>query len=670
MTQTLSAPPQKTRHSTHEADRRTIASCLTRIRTRLYTARLTERMALAVAWGAGVGLLPTAARLLRDRYPAWAVAAAAAGLPAAAWLWVRAGRFGRGVLTPDQVRGGAALTAAVAAAAGAVALLPAGGAVPVWAMPAGTVALFAAAAVAVTRPVSPRAAAIFVDAQAGLDERVSTALELLDAPPPAEQAALEAAFRAPVVDAAVAACQEVKGAKVGYWRLGRHVYAAAVTLALAAGGLALLQPLPPAKAAVRKPISIAEPAKRLEQVLQEIEQKKLPAEQAAAEKMQAIQKALQDLKQGDMKDAGTQALLNEAKDALKRDRDARNGADEVQQALRDLEQTKDFARAADPLKEAAMQNAAGDPAAAAQQQAAKDGVNKAAQALADKMKGGMSDGEKKELAENLQKAADRAGAAGDQQLQRDLTAAAGAAQNGNADDMAKALQAAGDRMGQQQASRALSQQAVNRAMDEIDRMQGSGLSAAEQAAEAARQNGGGQSGGDQQGQQANGGRGGQDGQQGPSGDQNGGQNGPQGSQAAGGQSGAQGEGGGQNLGGSSASAGQSESGSGSTNFRDHGGPGDKHEGGAIGRESAFASIYDQRQIETRGNQEKLPGQVNPNGGPAAGSKEVLGQADDKQLAFRTYTNELPGARQRAMDDLNKQEIPPQYQEMIKTFYDK
>jgi hypothetical protein len=81
-------------------------------------------------------------------------------------------------------------------------------------------------------------------------------------------------------------------------------------------------------------------------------------------------------------------------------------------------------------------------------------------------------------------------------------------------------------------------------------------------------------------------------------------------------------------------------------------------------------IYDQRDVKTAGAQEKIGGQINPLGGPAAGSMDVLGQADKGESRIVRYEDELPAARQRMMDDLSKEDIPPQYQEMVKTFYEK
>ena len=67
-------------------------------------------------------------------------------------------------------------------------------------------------------------------------------------------------------------------------------------------------------------------------------------------------------------------------------------------------------------------------------------------------------------------------------------------------------------------------------------------------------------------------------------------------------------------------------GSGSTNLETPGGPGDKHEGSPIGRQGTFVRIYDQREIENHGAQERVTGQINPLG-PAGGTSQVPGTGD-------------------------------------------
>jgi hypothetical protein len=354
------------------------------------------------------------------------------------------------------------------------------------------------------------------------------------------------------------------------------------------------------------------------------------------------------------------AALEQARAQMRREQEARDAADAVQDALRQMESTRDMASATDPLKEAKMQGAAGDSKAGAKQEQAKAGLDKATKDLASKMAGGnMNAEDRKKLADGLRNAAGKAGA--DSQLQSALQNAANAAENGNAQDLANNLQNAGERMADQQANQALSQDAVNRAMEAIDKLAQGGMSAGEQSA---KNNAGsqGQNGGNNSGTCPNCGGAGCEQCQGGQG-QSGGQSmakadtGQNGAQQQGGEG--QGEGGGKGDG--------KEQGSGSTNFHQRGGPGDQYQGDQIGAKGTFVRIYDQKQIESRGAQEKVGGKINPLG-QAVGTVQVMGQAEKTDPDIKSYADELPGARQRAMDDLNRQEIPPQYQEMVKEFY--
>jgi hypothetical protein len=51
-----------------------------------------------------------------------------------------------------------------------------------------------------------------------------------------------------------------------------------------------------------------------------------------------------------------------------------------------------------------------------------------------------------------------------------------------------------------------------------------------------------------------------------------------------------------------------------------------------------------------------------------GTAEVFGPADKNDASIKTYKDVLPEAKQQAMDELIRQEYPPQYQEMVRQFY--
>src|SRR5579884_1555629 len=228
----------------------TITSCLSRVRRRLFLTRLLERSAMGLAAGAAAAIFFVAGRLAID-WSHW-IALEIALLPAfgGAWLWHVARKSVGIVGTKNFLRLLAVL--AWAAVIIAVALLSAPGTMhaPAWMFAAGTTAMFVLAAAMTVRPVEPRAAAIFIDQQVGLRERLSTALELLNSPPRSE---IEAAFHAPVLASALNACQSLRTARVRYARADERLYAAAATVAIAAAAVCLLTPLPAAANQANKP---------------------------------------------------------------------------------------------------------------------------------------------------------------------------------------------------------------------------------------------------------------------------------------------------------------------------------------------------------------------------------------------------------------------------------
>ncbi len=445
-----------------------------------------------------------------------------------------------------------------------------------------------------------------------------------------------------------------------------RVYALAAVLAIgSAAMLAIpaLVPIPPKAHSSHSEI-VVNNAKSLAEKLKEIEKAKLPNDQATAEKIKPLQSALEKLLKGDMGNQDATAALEIARQEMRQDQEKMEASDSATDKMKTLPALKDLANAEAQLKDAKAAEAAGDAGAAAKQQEALKAMQAAADALGGQMKsgdGGMNDSQKGDLANGLKDAAGQAGA--DPQLQRDLERAAGAAQKGDGSSLSQNLEAAGERMAQQQSDHQLSQDAVNQAMKDIDQAAGSGASAMEQQA-----NGGGYSP-----QSQNGGGG-----QSQDGNQNGGQNNAQnGGQNNGGQpkdggqpggSQAQANGGskpgeGQGAGGSP--NGQME-GSGSTNMEQKGGPGGEHAGTPVGRDTTYVKMYDQDHINSQGNTEKVSG-IRSNG-PGAGKIDVKGPGDMLPSNIKPYEDMLPAARQRVMDDLSKQEIPPQYQDMVRAFY--
>jgi len=631
----------------------TIVSTLASVRRRIFGVRVMERVAVGIAWGAAVGVCLIGARLLEARMSWLAVVVAMLPAMAAGWLWwKRRGVHGSGVQAGRSVAIAAILTGVLALAMAAEALGGKGAPFPAWMIPTLSVLVFAGAAGVTTPRVNLKAAAIFVDRQAGFEEKVATALEMLNRP---ADTGLEAAFMAPVIAAAAAACGQVRSSQVRYQRLDRRVYALAATVAIAAGVLTLFPPLP-AVAHVQGKITVShsgDQARQLQDVLKQLEEKKLPDDEAKAQALKPIESAIQKLQQGNMSPIETSAVLDEAKDALKKQQDELAATDKVEKMLEAMQQTQDLAKAGEQLAEAKAGEKGDGSAGASAQQALKDAVKQ----MADKVSsGGMSAEDKKNLADGLRNAAAQAGS--DPKLQQELNSAASAAEKGDSQGMSQNLQAAGERMGDQGANRQASQDAVKQAMDQIDRMQGSGGQGS--ASSMADQTSGGQQG-NQGGNQGQNGQGNSGGNQ-SAGNQDGQQGGGQGSQGSQDQQAAGGQGGGQQQG--------NDLSSGSTNMEQRGGPGDHSAGRPLGGKTTFVRIYDEKKTETSGSSEKVGSRINPLAGPANGSKDVMGQADDPNSTIKTYEDELPAARQRAMDELSRQEIPPQYRDMVKAFYEK
>ncbi len=593
-------------------------------------------------------------RVYHEEGPWLALLLAALPLGAAYWLFRKAPRLKNTTVPVRLAQLAAGLTAALSLAMMVLVLAPSV-TIHVWTVPASAVGIFVVLAAATVRMVNDRAAAIFVDQQVGLSERVSTALEILNSPAPVSS--LEAAFNAPVIASALKACQEVKTARVGYSRLGSRTYALAAVAATAAICVSLLPPVAAQARAVRGPtIAVVKTTKDLQQVFKELEEKKLPNDKITAERLKPLQTAIQQLQQGNMSQIEANSVLNEAKEQMKRDQEALAASDKVQEMLRQMSQTQDFSKAADDMKEAQMRQTAGDANAANQQKNADDALKNSANSLADKVKNG-TDAEKKDIADKLQAAADKAKS--DPQLQKDLQSAADAARKGDASQMSQSMQDAGQHMGEQQANEQASQDSVNRAMSEINRMQGSGTESTLGSGtppgmdtSMGQQNGAGNNG---QGQdQANGNQ-----------NQGGNQSGSQGSQGQGNSGAGQQASAGGN--GGDGKTGQNSDAGGSTNFENKGSAGPSNDKGPIGGTGSFVRIYDQRVNQSNGTQEKVGSFINPLG-KANGSTDVMGAADKSDPSIKTYEDVLPEARQRAMEEMSRQEYPPQYQEMVKQFY--
>jgi len=658
-----------------------IVTCLNRVRRRLWVVRAAERMAVGLAWGAGVGIFMVGARLLVDRFYWISILAALIPLVAATTAWNEArhvrGR-GRGgvVITPMFLWLMAGLTCVAVAATVTALSVTVSAHLPVWAFAAGTAALFVLCSALTVRPINAKTAAIFVDQQVGLKERVSTALEFVNAAPEEGTrgaSEIEAAFRKPVIASALEACQSMRTAKVGYARADQRLYALAATVAIVATGVCFLTPLPAAANPANKPfLAVVDKGEKLNKILQEIEQKKETQNEEAQKHIQALKNAITDLRKGNMSPFEANERLTEEKGDLQRAQDEMDASEKVEKALDNIKGLDAIAQASDHLKDANISNSNGEAGSASAQDQAQKGVRDAAAGIGSKVKNGeMSQADKDKLASDLKKAA--GAAKDDQQLKEDLSKAADAAKKGDGDQVASSLNAAGQRMGQQGAQSQLSGQALKDEMDAIDQANDDGHGSDEQRARAA--SGHGDQNNEGGSQTANSGQSGEqqsgEGLQG-AGPQNGGQQG--GGQEGGSQQGGSQQAGGgqqgsgqQNGNGVNGTAGEQMRGGGSTNLHAPSGPGDHSAGKPLGGSEAYVKVYDETQIQSQGKTEKVSGKINPLA-PAAGTIQVKGQGDNTDSTIQTYESQLPAARKRAMDDLQTQQIPPQYRDLIRDYY--
>ncbi len=637
-----------------------IMACLQHIRRRLWLMRLAESVTTSLLLACIAALFILGSRLLVERYLILGLLVAIAPLACGGWLlatrrnWL--GAFPRTL----QI-----LAALVLVAHFVLLFFQMYLNLALWVAPVSAGALLALAAMILTRQISPRQAAIFVDLQAGLKEKVSTALEWSSAEPASE---LEAAFRAPLLASAIEACAQVRSAKVGYARMNRRMYGLTLIALLCIFGMTLLEPLPALAKRNDKPNAhVIKLAAKLSDKIAEIEKKQPENIKPETTQIESLKATITELKRGNMSNLEAMSRLAEAREKMQENQDRQNASEQVKEALDSTPPTQPLAGAAEQMRDAMMKKAAGDQASGEALQKAQKALDDAAKNAADKLASGkMTDQEKKQLGDALNKAA---GAAGhDPKLKQSLEDAGQALRENNSDKLSKALSDAGQQMGQQMSERKLSGEALSEAIRAAD-------GASRDLGNNDGQNGEGQqaSAGGDQGQ--SGGQDGQNGQQGQQnqqagatgGEQNGGGQGEsgQGSAQPGGQDG---QGSGQSQMASGGGSGASQ-GSGSTNWENRGGPGEENPGGAVGGQGKFVKIYGENTIANRGSAEKAAGKVDSRG-RSAGDKDTLSLADKNQTTITEFAGQLPSARKEAEEQLSRQQIPSQYRDLIRKYYEK
>ncbi|MEI8197620.1 MAG: hypothetical protein WCI73_17130, partial [Phycisphaerae bacterium] len=244
----------------------------------------------------------------------------------------------------------------------------------------------------------------------------------------------------------------------------------------------------------------------------------------------------------------------------------------------------------------------------------------------------------------------------------DAAAAAGA---GDGRKVAQSLKAAGENMGKSGGGgKSLSGAAARAALRELAEAEEKVQHDSAQAGGKSQSGGSGESGAGEAGKESGGenGGGGQEAQAG-------------GEQSGGGKSGS-GAGGEDGSGGKTAAAGTGDTGSpdgkgggGSTNLEGRSGPGDHFQGRQVGKQGTFVKVYGANAVANAGQTGKATAPLDLRGN-SGGSVPIMGAGDKQDGPLADYSPQLPAARKLAEDAMNRQQIPPQYRELIRTYYEK
>jgi len=613
-------------------------SYLGKVARKLVLTRSAEAFALGAVGGGFAAACIMGAWIMAGPYPWWATALALVALgpalPIAGRLWPSrlraAARLADRWQIPHAICWSMAVAAIVAAVAAclfihtgqhahlphrwiALALIPLGG--------------MLAAMTVLVRGITAHQAALYIDLRANLGERMITALELAPV--------TDEGFADTVCQHALAAATQHQPHRMGFWRRGRGTAGALALTALATVLLAIVAPL-----------DATERTRRMERQRAYLELAKQLAEQAGLHKRMAEQTA-------------SRQLRTEAQRLQQLSEDMRLGRIPPRQAMSELNRLQDEHRAAQARQaslEAAMDRLRASEATEAlapsedsPTESAEAAAKRFAADAAAKMKSGaMSAGERQQLGEALNDAANAA--AGDPRLSAALREAAEMADRNNAEGFGDAMAQAGNAMGDTQ-SEADAAQARHQAMNDL-----------EQSKNQLAQAGGGGRGltsddlrqaMNQAGQRGGEGQGGQGGGEGQGEGQGGAGQGNQGSGKGGGQGGGQ-------QGGTAMGPG------GSTN-RDAGGGAGGHYEGSVFERGKWAQIYAPKAIEHSGEQISPTGVPNPNAGDPAASAEFLAPGTQGK-SYLPFEKAWSAARQRSEDALSRQKIPARLRTVIRDYY--
>jgi len=487
----------------------------------------------------------------------------------------------------------------------------------------------AGAAVRLLRPITLRDAAIYLDRQAGLHERVSTAYEF-------SREAVESPLVAMVRSEALEICRRFRPGSIRYGhRMSWQMRCLAVGL-LACGAMMFVPPYKTADYRAREAFEARsrKAAENLRDSLRSIRQDRaIESDPALQELLKKAEEEADRLANARMAPARMLADMNRLQDRMKEELRKRESEEALAKAK------EDAAKEAESVQAAMSRN----PTETESQKAGD---------LAKRVADGTANEAEKSALERLGKAAEQAGrATGDSALEqagKNLQSAAAGGQTSAdqvAGDLSRIAQAAGGGTGQGPGSSSYNQ--LKNAMDKVDQAKqaagesGQGGSSQQQTASAS------QTGASGQGQCSScGGTGEKNGQPCPDCNGTGQQEG--GSQAVG-----------------EAGSGASQPNLASTNL-EGGGQGGHMELDENQAELPWARIYRPKSIEHTKTSEYSPGRIGK--GESAGSILVKGPADPDETATIDFTGNLDAYRTEAMKALDDEHIPARQRELVRNYF--
>lgn len=541
---------------------------------------------------------------------------------------------------------------------------------PAWYIPIAISLFFLFTAFLVTPRITLRQAALFTDSVGQIPDQITSAYLASNHPMPPTADTLQGSFHSALLSDAFRQLSHVQLSYRSFTKLDHRYYLATALLMTGACWLLHFSPLlpPPVKSwdlHSLQPHTLHTLADTLKQMDNDPLLANDPKVQEALNPIRAILKQADGQQQ--MSNLEASARLEETRKKLD-DLRRQNDDSDAQATLEQNQSTKNLSQAINKMKQdMAQQDTAVQKADSESLKQATDQLGKA---LAS---GQMSESDQKNLSETLKKAADQLDKKSDPASKKAAQAmkdAAAAAQAGDSKKMQESLHEAGSQMASSQGSSGSSSGA------NAGNSGSSGSAAAKalkdlEAAEAQMSAEDKQPGGSSQSAQGDNGSDGANStgsQEASNGGNNAGQ-GDQGSQSGSGDNGASGDGPSDSL---ANGEGQGDQGGPSTPHSTNlkapshaGGEWHSHE---VGKTGTFVKVYESHAIANQGPMHKATSPLDPNG-KSGGSVTIRSLGDNQQAPLQDYSSQLPAARKLAEDAINRQQIPPQYKEMVRSYYE-